>query len=194
MRVLDLGFSALNSMELRDIAEPHLQALSDETGRTVNMAILNGAHIVYIVRCRSSTTGQREIDLNLHIGALLPAYCTSMGKVLLAHLPEAECERAIEQTDLTRRGPNTITSAETLRSELAHVRRSGFALNDEELAFGLRSIAMPIRAANGDVTAAINLAAHRSTMSVDDLIARLRPSLGRTAAVISERLGFRVPA
>ncbi len=116
-----------------------------------------------------------------------------MGKVLLAHLPDAECERAIEQTDLTRRGPNTITSAETLRSELAHVRRSGFALNDEELAFGLRSIAMPIRAANGEVTAAINLAAHRSTMSVDDLIARLRPSLGRTAAVISERLGFRVP-
>ena len=83
-RVIDLGFSAINSMELREVAAPHLQQLSDDTGYTVNMAILDELDIVYVERCRSSRAGQREIDLNLHVGARLPAYCTSLGKVLLA--------------------------------------------------------------------------------------------------------------
>src|SRR5438270_13968882 len=85
-RVLDLGFSAINSMELREVSAPHLQRLSDDTAHTVNMAILDGTDIVYIERCRSAQQGQREIDLNLHVGSRLPAYCTSMGKVLLADL------------------------------------------------------------------------------------------------------------
>jgi IclR family transcriptional regulator, pca regulon regulatory protein len=85
-RVLDLGFSAINSMDLREVAAPHLQQLSDETGHTVNMAVLDGIDIVYIERCRTSRVGQRDIDLNLHVGSRLPAYCTSMGKVLLANL------------------------------------------------------------------------------------------------------------
>lgn len=89
-RVLNLGFSAVNSMELRELSAPHLQALSDETGYTVNMAILDGADIVYIERCRSARAGQREIDLNLHVGSRLPAYCTSMGKAILAFLPDEE--------------------------------------------------------------------------------------------------------
>src|SRR5436190_3284007 len=88
-RVVDLGLSAINSMELREISAPHLQQLSDETGHTVNMAILDGSDIVYIERCRTSGPGQREIDLALHVGSRLPAYCTSMGKVLLANLEPA---------------------------------------------------------------------------------------------------------
>ena len=87
-RVLDLGFSAINSMDLREVAAPHLQALSDETGHTVNMAVLDGPDIVYIERCRTARQGQREIDLNLHVGSRLPAYCTSLGKVLLANLAD----------------------------------------------------------------------------------------------------------
>src|SRR5204863_3778164 len=107
-RVLDLGFSAINSMDLRELAAPHLQALSDETGHTVNMAVLDGADIVYIERCRTSRQGQREIDLNLHVGSRLPAYCTSLGKVLLANLDEeAQCA-AVDQVEFTQRGPNTI--------------------------------------------------------------------------------------
>jgi IclR family pca regulon transcriptional regulator len=191
LRVLDLGFSALNSMELRDVAAPHLQELSDETGRTVNMAILDGTDIVYIERCRSASAGQREIDLSLHVGSRLPAYCTSMGKVLLAHLSDDERGGVLERTDFARRGPNTITTQGTLQNELVHIRCSGFALNDEELAYGLRSIAMPIRTSNGEVAAAINLAAHRSMISIDDLVARLSPGLRRTASAISARLGYR---
>ena len=89
-RVLDLGFSAINSMELREVAAPHLRQLSDDTGYTVNMAILDELDIVYVERCRSGRAAQREIDLNLHVGARLPAYCTSLGKVLLAFLAADE--------------------------------------------------------------------------------------------------------
>src|SRR5262245_51858979 len=109
-RVLDLGFSAINSMELRQIAAPHLQELSDETGHTVNMAILDGVDIVYVERCRSSQQGQRDIDLNLHVGSRLPAYCTSMGKVLLAFLPQDELDLALDRIEFVRRGPNTLAS------------------------------------------------------------------------------------
>jgi IclR family pca regulon transcriptional regulator len=146
---------------------------------------------VYIERCRSASAGQREIDLSLHVGSRLPAYCTSMGKVLLAHLPEGELDQAVGQIDFTRRGPNTITTADTLRKELVHIRCAGFALNDEELAYGLRSIAMPIRGGGGSVVAAVNLAAHRSMISLDDLVARLSPALRQTADGISGRLGWR---
>jgi IclR family pca regulon transcriptional regulator len=190
-RVVDLGFSAINSMELRQLAAPDLQALSDSTGRTVNMAVLDGADIVYIERCRSASQGQREIDLNLHVGSRLPAYCTSMGKVLLAGLPDGELDARIDRIDFQRRGPNTITARSALRKELALVRERGLAVNNEELAHGLRSIAAPLRGQGGEVVAAINLAAHRSLVSMEDLTVRLAPALQATARGISTRIGFR---
>ena len=144
--MLDLGFSAINSMELRELAAPHLQQLCDETGYTVNMAILDGVDIVYVERCRSSRVGQREIDLNLHVGSRLPAYCTSMGKVLLAFLEPDEREPLLDALDARRRGPNTLTSTEALAPSSSASARDGFAINNEELAYGLRSIAAPVRA------------------------------------------------
>jgi IclR family transcriptional regulator, pca regulon regulatory protein len=178
-RVLDLGFSAINSMELPELARPHLQHLSDDTGHTVNMAILDGTEIVYVERVRSSQSGQSEIDLNLHVGSRLPAYCTSMGKVLLAFLPGDS------------RGPNTVTQRRRLESELVRVRDEGLAVNNEELAYGLRSIAVPVHGRSGDVEAAINIAVHRTMVSLEHLIARLGPALRRSAADISARAGYR---
>ena len=189
-RVLDLGFSAINSMELRSIAAPHLQQLSDDTGHTVNMAILDGTDIVYIERCRSAQQGQREIDLNLHVGSRLPAYCTSMGKVLLADLDPADLADVLARTQFTQRGPNTIVAKRELLAELARVRAAGLAVNNEELAYGLRSIAAQIRAQNGRAVAAINLAVHRTMVSLEDLVERLSPRLERTAAEISARIGY----
>jgi IclR family pca regulon transcriptional regulator len=189
--VLDLGFSAINSMELRQIAAPHLQELSDDTGHTVNMAILDGVDIVYVERCRSSQQGQRDIDLNLHVGSRLPAYCTSMGKVLLAFLPQDELGLALNRIEFVRRGPNTLAGKTALRAELADVRLTGVAVNNEELAYGLRSVAVPVRTQAGEVVAAINLAAHRSFVSMEELVVRLGPVLERTAAQISVRLGHR---
>jgi IclR family transcriptional regulator, pca regulon regulatory protein len=190
-RVLDLGFAAINSMELRQISAPHLQRLADETGHTVNMAILDGTDIVYIERCRTSQLGQREIDLDLHIGSRLPAYCTSMGKVLLAYLDPARQAALLERIELLDRGPNTITTRTALTAELERVRMRGMAVNNEELAYGLRSIAVPVRGLDGEVVAAINLAVHRSAASIEELVARLSPKLHSGAAAISALLGHR---
>lgn len=190
-RVLDLGFTALSSMELREVSAPHLQRLSDETGHTVNLGILDRGEVVYIERIRSARQGQRDIDLNLHVGSRLPAYCTSMGKVLLAHLPAPELDALLDEIELSQRGPNTITDRERLLEELTRVREAGMATNNEELAYGLRSIAAPVRSHAGEVVAAINLAAHRSMISFEELVARLGPALQRTANEISARIGLR---
>jgi IclR family pca regulon transcriptional regulator len=190
-RVLDLGFSAINSMELREVAAPHLRQLSDETGYTVNMAILDGLDIVYVERSRSARAGQRDIDLNLHVGARLPAYCTSLGKVLLAYLPADEQADAVARIDFARRGPNTLTSRTSFKAELELVRQNGFAINNEELAYGLRSIAAPVLSHDGAAAAAINLAVHSSMVSMEDLVARLSPTLRQAAAEISAHLGYR---
>ncbi len=193
-RVLDLGFAAINSMDIREISVPHLQALSDSTGFTANMAILDGADVVYIERCRTSRSGQREIDLNLHVGSRLPAYCTAMGKALLAFVPPDRFEQILDQTDLIARGPNTIVDRPGLRAEMERVRTMGVAVNNEELAYGLRSIAAPIRSRSGDVVAAVNLAVHRSMVSIDDLIERYGPTVKQTADTISAEIGHRSPA
>jgi len=190
-RVLDLGFSAINSMELREVAAPHLRRLSDETGYTVNMAILDGVEIVYVERCRTSQAGQREIDLNLHVGSRLPAYCTSLGKVMLAFLEPAERDELIASVDFAARGPNTILGADALARELERVRAQGFAVNNEELAYGLRSIAGPVLDRDGRSAAGINLAVHSSMVSMDELVAGLSPAVCRTASDVSEHLGYR---
>ena len=192
-RVVELGFTAINSMELRHVAAPHLQRLCDETGHTVNMAILDDVDIVYVERFRASRRGQNEIDLDLHVGSRLPAYCTSMGKILLAFLPDGDRDDVLSRIAFDRRGPNTLTSRAALLAELRRVRATGVAVNNEELAYGLRSVAVPVVAASGEVVAAVNLAAHRTMASLDDLVARIGPLLQRTAAGISSQLGYRSP-
>ena len=93
-RVLDLGFAAINSMDIREISVPHLQALSDATGFTVNLAILDGPDVVYIERCRTSRSGQRQIDLNLHVGSRLPAYCTASARRCSRSSPRSGSRRS----------------------------------------------------------------------------------------------------
>src|SRR5581483_7453788 len=190
-RVLDLGFSAINSMELLEIAAPHLRELSDESGFTVNMAILDDLDIVYVERCRSAQARQREIDLNLHVGSRLPAYCTSLGKVLFAYLDAADLDARLRRIEFARRGPNTLTSRRSLEAELERVRENGYAVNNEELAYGLRSIAAPILTHDGAAPAAINLAVHSSMVSSLDMGAKLGPVVRRAAADVSARLGYR---
>jgi Transcriptional regulator len=191
-KVLDLGFSALNSMDLLEVSAPHLRRLSDETQRTVNVAILDGTDVVYIERCRAARPGQQQIDLNLHVGARLPAYCTAMGKAILAFVSEERLEEVIERTDFVPRGPNTLTDPKAFREELVKIRASGIAINDEELAYGLRSIAAPIYSQSGDVLAALNLAIHRTIVSMEELVERFAPAVIQTAADISLSMGHRL--
>jgi IclR family pca regulon transcriptional regulator len=190
-RVVDLGFSAINSMDVREISTPYLQQLSDETGFTVNLGILDGTDVVYVERCRTARPGQREIDLNLHVGSRLPAYCTALGKAMLAFLPEDERRALVAASDLVRRGPNTLTERDALLEDLERIRDTGIAVNNEELAYGLRSIATPIRSQSGGVVAAINLAVHRSMVSMEELVVRYAPELTRAAEEIGARIGHR---
>ena len=155
------------------------------------MALADGPDIVYVERCPARAKRQREIDLNLHVGARMPAYCTSMGKVLLAWLPDEERDAILDRSNLQQRGPNTFTTRRALLAELARVRESGFAINNEELAYGLRSIAAPVRSHTREVVAASNLAVHSSMVAMQELVARLSPPLLRTAAEISARAGYR---
>lgn len=192
-RVVDLGFAAINSMEITRVAARFLQTLADETGHTVSMAVLDGTDIVYVDRRRSSRAGPLALDLNLHVGSRLPAYCTAMGKVLLAHRDPGTLRALLERTDLARRAPRTITAREQLTLALGRIRETGVAVNDEELAPGLRALAVPVRARSGEVVAAINVAVYLSisTATVESMHRLYEQPLRRTAQEISSRLGHR---
>jgi IclR family pca regulon transcriptional regulator len=145
LRVTDLGMSALNSTGLREHAHPYLEELRQRTSYTASLAVLEGTDILYVDRARSFRRGQSRIDLDLHPGSRLPAYCTAMGKLLLANVPDAEQRELLASIKLSKRGPNTITTKKALREELEQVAEAGFAVNDEELAPGLYAIAAPVR-------------------------------------------------
>jgi IclR family transcriptional regulator, pca regulon regulatory protein len=192
LRAADLGLSALNSMGLREHAHPHLEELRRRSSYTVNLAVLEGVEIRYLDRVRSARSEQAKIDLGLRPGSTLPAYCTSMGKLLLAYLPEDEQRgRIADITEMTKRAPNTITSKSALRRELAQIRDAGLAVNDQELAIELRSIAAPVRDEAREVVAAIDMVTHTSAISLEDLLDTLGPQLIATADRISARLGYR---
>jgi IclR family transcriptional regulator, pca regulon regulatory protein len=191
LRVTDLGMSALNSIGLREHSRSPLKKLCQQAGYTASLAVLYGVEILYVDRVRSFRQGQDEIDHNIRLASQLPAYCTSMGKVLLAGLSEPDQRELIGRMRLTRRGPNTITSKKALREELKRVHDDGMAVNNEELAAGSISIAVPLRARNRQVIAAVNLAANTSTITLEEMVERLSPYLLATADNISARFGYR---
>lgn len=191
LKVSELGMSALASTGLRDHSHAYLEELRLQSSYTVNLAILDGSDVLYLDRARSFRRGQSKIDLDLGPGARLPAYCTSLGKVLLAHLPEDAQRELLSDITLEKRGPNTITTKKALRAELDQVREEGFAVDDEELQSELLAIAVPVRAGGGEVIAAINMAAHTSMISLEELVGALGPHLVATADRVSARLGFR---
>ncbi len=125
LKVTDLGMAALNATGLREHAREDLEELRVRSSYTVNLGVLDGTDVLYVERARSWRRGQDKIDLGLHPGSRLPAYCTSMGKILLANLPEDEQRELIGEMTLTKMGPNTITSKKALREELDEVLRRG---------------------------------------------------------------------
>jgi IclR family pca regulon transcriptional regulator len=188
IRVTDLGMSALNSTALREHARPYLEELRQHTHYTVSLAVLDGPEILYVDRLPRR---QSRIDLELHTGSRLPAHCTSLGKLLLAYLPEEEQHELLAQMKCSKRTPNTITSKQALLDELAVIREEGIAVNDEELAAGLYVIAAPIRDETREVTAAVSLAAQSSMIPLAKLVDALSPHLIVTADRVSARLGYR---
>ncbi len=191
LRVTDLGMSALNSTGLREHAHPYLEELRQRSSYTTSLGVLDGSEILYVDRVRSYRRGQNKIDLDLHAGSRLPLHCTAIGKLLLAHLPEPEQRDLITQIKLTKQAPNTITSKKALREELEDIQTAGFAVNDQELTPDLYAIAAPVRNEVRETVAAVNLAAHSSMISLEELVDALSPHLLATADRISARLGYR---
>lgn len=189
LAVLRLGYAAIAGLGIRELALPHLQHLADELGETVNLAVLAGAEIVYVERIKRSEL----ITANIHVGSRLPAYSTSMGKVLLAYLEPHERRATLAGVPLAPTGPNTITDTAMLERDLEQVRQRGYALQDEELVAGLRSVAAPVRDAAGRVVAAINVAVAAQRVTRRALDERLAPRVLTTAAAISSALGLREP-
>jgi IclR family transcriptional regulator, pca regulon regulatory protein len=190
LRVTDLGMSALNSTGLREHAHPYLEELRQRTSYTTSLGVLDGLDVLYVDRVRSFRRGQGKIDMDLHSGSRVPAYCTSMGKLLLASLPESEQRDLIAQMKLTKRGPNTITSKKALREELDEIREAGFAVDDQEFAPEVFAISAPVRN-DTRVVAAAGLSASSSMISLEELVDALGPHLVSTADRISARLGYR---
>jgi IclR family pca regulon transcriptional regulator len=187
-RVVDVGMSVLDSMALRGRAREHLLELREQTGRTVSLAVLDGADVRYVDRLRGWRRGQHAVDLNLGVGARVPANCSAMGKVLMANLPDGERDRLIAGLDLARRGPKSITSKKALRSELDQVREDGWAIGDEELAPGVRTIAAPVMNAEGEVVAAIGMPVPADAFTREELLEVLGEPLKAAAQRLSAAL------
>lgn len=187
-RVLGLGYAVLEGMEVRELAFPYLKELSRKCGETVNMAVLDGTELVYVERLKT----QQIININLHIGSRLPLYNTSMGRALIAYKPEAWLRDYIaklppEAAEYSRRG------GKKLREILRDVGEKKYAINNEDLARGLRSVATQIRNHKGEVVAAINIAVPSARVSLDELEKNYAPQLLVAAQQISAALGYREP-
>jgi IclR family pca regulon transcriptional regulator len=176
-RVLALGHSYLSSMSLATAAQPILEHLSQILHESCSIALLDGTEIVYVARAHVT----RIMAIDLGVGTRLPAFCTSMGRVLLANLPPDELESVLPKIEFTRYTDKTVTSVEKLRQVLVTVRREGHAIIDQELELGLRSMAVPVRNPAGRVVAAINVGAHGQRVSIQDMRTRFLPYL-RAAA------------
>ena len=184
-KILDLGFAYLSSFSLPKIAERFLEEVTQETKESSSASVLDGHEIVYVARVQT----RRIMSISLGIGSRLPAVCTSMGRVLLAHLPAEELDRYLKNAEFTRFTERTICDAESLRKELATVSRQGFALVDQELELGLRSLAVPVFAGGGKVVAAINIGTQAARTPKNELNQRLLPVLRKAAKNISACLG-----
>jgi len=187
LKVLRLGFTALNSLEMGQIAQPYLKALSAECGWTTNMTVRDEAEIVYVARNKT-----REIlSLDLHLGSRLPAYCTSMGLAQLIDLSHQELSDLLGEGPYEKRGPNTITTLGALAVELEQVRQRGYAICDEGLAPGLRAVASPVRGHTDQIVAAVNISVPSVGASRQDLEECFAPLVMEVARRISLALGAR---
>jgi IclR family pca regulon transcriptional regulator len=180
-KVLTLGTAYISALGLWDIARPHLEALVEQTGESSSMAQLDGSDIVYVAR----VSVPKLIALRVGVGTRFPAVQTSQGKVLLAALAPDELEAHLAEPSRAGLPPYIGRSPEQLRDELIEVRARGWALADEELAPGVRSVAVPVRDGTGAVRAAMNVTVHAAETSVAALIAEHLPRLMRTAGDVS---------
>ena len=185
-RVLKLGYGVFKSSELWNTAHPHLVSASRKYAQTFNLAVLEKDQILYIDRIKT----QSILTINLEIGSKLPAYCTSMGRVLLAWLPVEEARAYLGCSQMDKHTERTITDRKKLEQILVQVRKQGFAVNDGELATELFSAAAPVLDRRANAVAAVNMAVNAAQHGKDYLYKVMVPAVIACAARISSALGF----
>jgi IclR family pca regulon transcriptional regulator len=187
-KMLDLGYSYLSSLEVVEVAQRPMERLVEEVKESSSMSVLDGSEIVYVARVPT----KRIMTIALALGSRLPAYPTSMGRVLLSGLPDSQIDDYIDQTRLERLTPHTITDPDEFRAAIDNVRAKGFALVDQELEVGVRSIAAPILNGRQEIIAAMNISCHASRVTLGQIRGEFRPKLIDTANEIS-RLARALP-
>ena len=185
-RILALGHAYLSSTPLVTAVQPLLDQLSSVLHESSSMAVLEGDEILYVAR---SSTTTRLMSIDLGIGSRLPAYCTSMGRVLLAGLSSADLDAYLSRVKLTKLTNRTVSEPAELKTVLNAVRRAGFAIIDQELEIGLRSIAVPVIGPAGKVVAAINIGTQSSRVSVAEMEQKFLPPLRAASHELGLLLG-----
>lgn len=183
-KVLRLGFAYLSSTPLPRLVQPFLEQLATETEESCSASTLDGAEIVYIARASQ----RRVMSIGLSVGSRLPAYCSSMGRVLLASKAEKERRALLEALPREKLTARTITGMDELLGAIEQARVNGFATIDQELELGLRSIAVPVADAGGKVVAAINVGAQAERVSIAQMRERFLPLLRRAQADLQRLL------
>lgn len=186
-KVLQLGYSYLSALSIPQLAQPHLEQLSLKLGESTSAAVLDGPDIFYVARVAT----RRIMNVGITVGTRFPAYATSMGRVLLAGLPQARLEAYLSTAELTPLTPRTVASASDLRAAVEHVRRQGWCLLDQELEIGLMSIAAPVwNHNNGDNVAAINVSLQAQAVAAqpdpEKYLEGVRQEVVATAQAISQ--------
>ena len=183
-QVLELGYAYLSSLSLPEVAQPHLEQLVEDVGESSSVAVLDGADIVYVARVAT----RRIMSAAIQVGTRFPAAATSMGRAVLAHLPRKDRDAFLAVVALEPLTPHTIIDRDLLQAELGRVQEQGWALVDQELEEGLRSIATPLRDRTGRVVAALNVSAPVRRGAVDQMVADFLPPLLRAAREIEADL------
>lgn len=181
-RVVELGMAYVNSTGLWDVARPHMESLVERTGESSSIAQLDGSDIVYVAR----VAVPKIIALSVAIGTRFPATSTSLGKVLLSELDRAEVDAALADPSRSGVVVRHTPTRDELERELARTREQGWCLTDEALAAGVRSVAAPLRGADGTIVAAMNVTVHAAETSVEKLLDEHLPHLLSTATAISD--------
>jgi IclR family pca regulon transcriptional regulator len=183
-RVLELGYAYLSGLALPEVAAPHLEEIVAQLHESSSISVLDGHQIVYVARVPT----KRIMTVAISVGTRFPAYATSMGRVLLAALTGDELDRYLAEATFERLTARTVTNPDRLRAIVSEVARQGYAIVDQELEEGLRAVAAPIRGAPDVGTAAINVSAHASRVSMVAMRGRILPALLETARQIEADL------
>lgn len=168
-KVLELGYSVLSSMEIWDVAQPIMNDLAEQLQESCFAAVLDNDCVIYVARA----TSNRFVNVGITIGSRVPAHCVSTGRVLLAALPEAQLQALLDRATFPKYTPNTVTSKVKLRGLIGEARLQGWAVVDQELEVGLRSLSVPIRDRGGAVVAALNVCCPSMRITPEDMRTRV---------------------